>query len=144
MLTRFHSIVVLLAAVGLVACSEPEQDPAPKSNAPAAKTVPESPPNSREEISTVLAYEVKPGDSLAKVESFMGKGVVQTGDDHAKLIEAVKGWQEESPDLYPAGAEAEDVFIIWTAPGCDQLLQFRNDQLINHDPKSYVATATPR
>lgn len=98
-------------------------------------------PNDRQSMSFALALEIKPGDSLERVQEILGPGTIQVGSDQSRCVSAVQAWQRDEPALYPSGAKSTDMFVIWNAPGCDQMLQFRNGRLINHSPDSYLASA---
>lgn len=95
-------------------------------------------------MNQVLARQIHPGDSQKAVELALGEGETVGSEMHAKYVDAIRNWQHEDPELYPDGAEQSDVFVVWPVPGCNQMLQFRDDRLINHSPDSYLATVEAR
>ena len=94
-------------------------------------------PSDLDGMMRAFAYEIDHGDTVSSVRKVLGDGEILSPDRTRELASAVKRWQQDAPDLYMDGVEADDVFIIWKISGCDPVLQFRDGRLVNHSSKHY-------
>ena len=88
-------------------------------------------------IHEALHESVHPGDSMQEVQAVLGSGQLlkQPNDMLQMAIQVTLANRE----YYPEGVDAQDQFILYKIGDNEELyLQFRNDQLINHNPEHYA------
>lgn len=84
-------------------------------------------------LNQTLHRDVRPGDSVARVERLLGPG---DRKDQAKQLSFTKLCAERAPKFYPDGVQEGDEFLAFhAADNCSISLQFRNGKLVNHNPK---------
>ncbi len=79
----------------------------------------------------VLYKQVKPGDSIEKVQGLLGQGEPAERRAHG----AIKKFAERTPDRYPDGYRETDTLLNYPMDGGSAILQFRDGKLINHNPE---------
>ena len=93
-----------------------------------------------ENLRLALRDDVKPGMSRAQVESLLGPGMQEDAKQHAQLIRATRKFTEHFPVSYPQGVEESDSFLGYYHDSDHNMswwFQFRNDRLINYDPREF-------
>lgn len=87
-----------------------------------------------ESLYRVLHDQVKPGDSLAKVQGLLGQGEASV----ARTRAAVKQFAQRFQSQFPAGYQEHDVLVDFATPGGWLTLQFRDNKIINYRPEDYA------
>ncbi len=79
----------------------------------------------------VLYKQVKPGDSIEKVQGLLGPG--EPAESRARR--AIEKFAQKTPDRYPDGYRETDTLLDYPMDGGSAILQFRDGRLINHNPE---------
>jgi len=83
-----------------------------------------------------LHNEVKPGDTIERVQAILGRGVSRPNSE--KRFAARQEMAKRYPQSYPDGVQKDDVFVRYTfGDNVGVALQFREGRLINFDPKQF-------
>ncbi len=89
-------------------------------------------------LRSLLATQIKPGDSKQRVSELLGPGQPDDGSYRSRLLE----WQSGPHflrEFFPEGVRESDAFMFFDSkPGGRYELQFRDGLLINFDPTNYV------
>jgi len=88
-------------------------------------------------LNSVLARQVQPWDSTARVVRLLGAGTPISETERQRLLRVIAGFQRQSAAGTPAGVERDDQFLGYEASGMTIYLQFRNDRLINFQPQDF-------
>jgi len=93
-----------------------------------------------ESLFAVLREEVRPGDSIQRVEALLGKG--QVSRKHKWLVASVRAAAQRFPQTYQSGVETDDEFLGYCYGNTEAIfLQFRERRLINFDPIALKQTS---
>ena len=88
-----------------------------------------------ESLFATLHKEIKPGDSIQRVEELLGKGEPPRNPE--KLRAFVTKRVESVPQEFPDGVRDDDVFLAYRAGNMTIHLQVRGGRLINFNSKEY-------
>lgn len=91
-----------------------------------------------ESLCVALYTQVKPGDSLSRVQALLGDGTAATNRE--KFVRVMNAVTNKNPQAYSDGIEDQDQFIGFTGRGQPEMtvfLQFRNGRLINFQPSDF-------
>ncbi|MEM9346045.1 MAG: hypothetical protein AAGB26_05460 [Planctomycetota bacterium] len=89
---------------------------------------------SPEPLRLAMLHEIEPGFSIEQVQSRLGLGEAVGKQQRGPLNRMVQKY----PDDFPDGIEVDDLFFAYSySENCSDVLQFRNNRLINFDPSFY-------
>ena len=84
----------------------------------------------------VMHDSVREGDSLAKVERLLGRGLE---DGQKEALKVSKGFAAKDPAKWPDGVNDDDWMVGFRFGELSTLwLQFRDGKLVNHNPADYA------
>ena len=93
-----------------------------------------------ESFFAALNQEIKPGDSIERVQQLLGPGV--TPPDKAMVIAATRKLADQNPARVPDGVRDTDEFLGYRyGKRSIGFLQFRSGKLVNFSPKDYAGLA---
>jgi len=95
-------------------------------------------------LNSVLAEQVVPGDSIARVVRLLGTGTAISESETQRLLGVIASFRRQTPGSTPLGVEPDDQFLGYEAAVMTIYLQFRNDRLINFEPRNFEHPADLR
>jgi len=88
-----------------------------------------------ESLYATLHKDIKPGDSIERVEELLGIGEPPRNPE--KLVAVTQKFAQRSPQSYPDGVRDGDVFLGYRGGNQTLYLQFREGRLINFNAKDF-------